>query len=283
MTNPILKYELIGQLGAGATSIVYKAFNPDDPDKFVALKVMKIGPHVTPQNIEREIGILENLSKYPNCNPYIICYISHYYDHQDKIIDIVTEFIDGMDFRTLLDQSLISDFGMWVQLYSDVVDGLAFIHSKKVVHRDIKLENLMFDGTTQRAKLIDFGFACAYKESEKSIKAGTLCKDIPGTPLYAAPELFKRGGIRTLKDWKAADIYSLGTAMFISFNGGKNPFPIKEGNLRHLITMKSAFSAAKSSSGIPIIDELVDRMLNTNPDERPNIKVIKQAMDTLME
>mmetsp|Transcript_5125 Transcript_5125/g.7819 ORF Transcript_5125/g.7819 Transcript_5125/m.7819 type:complete len:123 (+) Transcript_5125:4089-4457(+) len=88
------------------------------------------------------------------------------------------------------------------------------MHENNVIHRDLKLENILMDRQTQQTKLIDFGFSTKVKNSFES-KLQYSC----GTPIYMSPELAQKkehiGG--------PADIWSLGVILFILLTG-KVPF-----------------------------------------------------------
>jgi serine/threonine protein kinase len=80
---------------------------------------------------------------------------------------------------------------------------LDYIHYNKIVHRDIKLENIRYNEQTGTVKLLDFGFATFYNSTKF---LATNC----GSPCYAAPEIFdNQPYIGT-----AADIWSLGVCLF---------------------------------------------------------------------
>ena len=88
------------------------------------------------------------------------------------------------------------------------------MHDQKVIHRDLKLENILIDRKTHQTKLIDFGFATQVRSISET-KLPYSC----GTPIYMSPELAKKqdhfGG--------AADVWALGVILFILLTG-KMPF-----------------------------------------------------------
>ena len=97
------------------------------------------------------------------------------------------------------------------QIFKDIVEGIAYCHEKNVIHRDIKLENIMIDenGTI---KIIDFGFSIVIpKEKKLSI----FC----GTPSYMAPEIVKKRNYYG----QMADTWALGVLLYAMLCG-KFPF-----------------------------------------------------------
>lgn len=89
--------------------------------------------------------------------------------------------------------------------------GVAYIHSKNVAHRDIKLENILIESKTGKLKIIDFGFCCYAQEKLK-----VFC----GTPSYMSPEIVSK------REYFGApsDIWGCGVLLFTLLCG---TFPFK--------------------------------------------------------
>lgn len=97
-------------------------------------------------------------------------------------------------------------------IFGKVVNGIEYLHTKGVCHRDLKLDNIIV-GDKNRVKIIDFGFSM---ETEPNKKISVFC----GTPSYIAPEILKKEPYDGMK----ADIWSLGVCIYRSLSGG---FPFK--------------------------------------------------------
>ena len=89
---------------------------------------------------------------------------------------------------------------------------IGYLHSRGKVHRDLKLDNILFDAETQQIKIIDFGFSLA---SKKENRLESYC----GTPHYMDPDIVKKVPYNSF----AADIWAAGVILYIIYVG-KLPF-----------------------------------------------------------
>jgi len=88
--------------------------------------------------------------------------------------------------------------------------GLDFMHSKNIIHRDIKLDNILMSSSKKgvyEIRIADFGLSQILKPKE-------LCYHKCGTPTYIAPEVLRDIGYNT-----KADIFSVGSVMFNLITG----------------------------------------------------------------
>eukprot|EP01118_Nematostelium_gracile_P016469 TRINITY_DN6827_c0_g1_i1.p1 TRINITY_DN6827_c0_g1~~TRINITY_DN6827_c0_g1_i1.p1 ORF type:complete len:749 (-),score=181.47 TRINITY_DN6827_c0_g1_i1:62-2080(-) len=125
--------------------------------------------------IEREISVLKGVR-----HPFIVGF-SGVCLH-DTGLYIITEYVDGGDVRALLKSGRVS-WSKRIQLAHDLAKSMYYLHTKKIIHRDLKAKNLLI-GSDGRLRLCDFGFA-RMSEFNKSARAMTIC----GTPGYVAPEI----------------------------------------------------------------------------------------------
>ncbi|KAL6727105.1 hypothetical protein Aduo_009011 [Ancylostoma duodenale] len=148
--------------------------------------------------VNRERKILRSLE-----NPFIVKLIC---THMDKFnLFLVTEFVEGGELRDYLSDMSEEDLYDAVRFYSmEIIVALQHIHSKNIVLRDLKPENLLLseDG---HVKIADFGLAKVLKG-----KTYTIC----GTPEFMAPELISRKGYGMDVDW-----WSLGVLLFELITG----------------------------------------------------------------
>ncbi|MBQ3073564.1 MAG: Stk1 family PASTA domain-containing Ser/Thr kinase [Ruminococcus sp.] len=196
------RYEIRELIGIGGMANVYRCYDTVD-DREVAIKILK-DEYL---NNEEFIRRFKNESK-------AIAVLSHpnivkVYDVSfgDMIQYIVMEYIDGITLKEYINQQRTLTWKETVHLITQILKALSHAHSKGVVHRDIKPQNMMLlsDGTI---KVTDFGIA-RFSNSTR-----TMTEQAIGSVHYIAPEQAK-GDITDGK----TDIYSVGVMMYEMLTG----------------------------------------------------------------
>ena len=197
------RYRILGVLGSGGMSTVYKAQDLRFPkvQRLCAVKEMlntATDPRVRAvmmQNFEREASILATL------NHPAIPQVYDYFIEGDRAY-LVTELIHGKDLEALLNETEgFFPEAQVVQWAIQVCDVLTYLHTRKpqpIVFRDMKPSNLMLDDQG-RIRLVDFGIAKVFQSGAK----GTMI----GTEGYSPPEQYR--GIAEPR----GDIYALGATL----------------------------------------------------------------------
>ncbi|KAL1122453.1 hypothetical protein AAG570_002784, partial [Ranatra chinensis] len=205
------------------------------------------------KKIFREIQILTKLR-----HPHIVRL--YQVMETEKMIYLVTEYACGGEiFDYLVKNGRISEIGA-CRIFHQIVAAVSYCHSRNVVHRDLKAENLLLDAN-MNIKLADFGFSNHFVCGEKLC---TWC----GSPPYAAPELFE--GVQY--DGPKADIWSLGVVLYVLVCGSL-PF---DGSTLHSLKKKVMVGKFR----IPYFmsadcEHLIRHMLLVDPDRRLSIKQIR--------
>lgn len=238
------RYELLEKSGDGGMAIVYKA-KCHLLKRVVAVKILK--PDLADNEefvvrFNRESQAAASLS-HPN--------IVNMYDvgQEDDIHYIVMEFVDGETLKNLIRRKGKLSMEEAVRIASEICSGLQHAHENKIVHRDIKPQNILInkEGT---AKVADFGIARAATSSTVTMgDAGVM-----GSVHYFSPEQARGGYVD-----KKTDIYSLGIVLYEMVTGVV-PF---EG--------ESAVSVA-----LKHIQEKVTPPVEINPDIPKSIQYIIQ-------
>ncbi|KZV93657.1 Pkinase-domain-containing protein [Exidia glandulosa HHB12029] len=172
----------------------------------VAVKLIRRGSvdsTVRMSKVEREIDVLKTI-RHPN--------IVRLYDviETDKYIGIVLEYASGGElFDHILAHRCLKEKDA-SRLFAQLISGVCYIHAKKIVHRDLKLENLLLD-RNRNVIISDFGFANRFEHRSDDLMQ-TSC----GSPCYAAPELVISEGMYV---GSAVDIWSCGVILYAMLAG----------------------------------------------------------------
>jgi serine/threonine protein kinase len=210
------KYEIIKFIAHGGYGDTYLAMDVRDNQK-VALKlpdVNQLGDPAVYERFKREVAIGQLLR------------------HSDLTVSIDSSegnppylafhYLEGDTLSTLLDQKRSFGVGESIEMVANLLDALAYCHSKGVYHRDIKPENLIY-GRDGHLKIIDFGIAVMSNSPRVTWRGFS---GLIGTPEYMSPEQIKgeRGD-------EKSDIYSVGCLLYNILAGfppynGDNPMTI---------------------------------------------------------
>ncbi|KAK8861317.1 hypothetical protein IAR55_002136 [Kwoniella newhampshirensis] len=198
-------YVLLQTLGEGEFGKVKLGVHTDFGVE-VAIKLIRRGSlddEVRASKVEREIDVLKTL-KHPN--------IVRMFDVIDteKYIGIVLEYAGGGElFEYILANKYLKERDAQ-KLFAQLVSGVDYLHKKHIVHRDLKLENLLLD-KHRNIIITDFGFANRFDQEQDDLMA-TSC----GSPCYAAPELVVSEGLYV---GSAVDIWSCGVILYAMLSG----------------------------------------------------------------
>ncbi|XP_059487981.1 serine/threonine-protein kinase 36 [Neocloeon triangulifer] len=209
------KYEVLSIAGEGSFGRVYKA-KRRDTQEVVAFKVIpKIGRSLKELDSFRQECEVQRHLNHPN----IIQMLDSFETEHDIVV--VSEFADKQLYAILGKEGYLPEDRVR-KITCDLVSALFYLHSNRVLHRDLKPQNVLLDAANT-AKLCDFGFA-------RHMGKGTmLLTSIKGTPLYMAPELIKESPYD-----HNADLWSLGCIVYELLVGIP---PFKSSSVLHLVRL----------------------------------------------
>ena len=202
-------------IGGGTFGTVYMAVNLDTGGLMAVKEIRFQELTSTPglyKQIHEEMNVMEML-RHPNIVEYYGIEV-----HRDKVY-IFEEYCQGGSMAQLLEHGRIED-EVVVQVYAlQMLDGLMYLHSKGVVHRDIKPDNILLDHMGV-IKFVDFGAAKVLSQTSHSARtrrptttgvtlpgANPAMQSLQGTPMYMSPEVIKG---ETRGRHGAMDVWSLG-------------------------------------------------------------------------
>lgn len=199
------KFKIVDKLGQGAMGEVFRALDPV-LGREVAIKI--ITGKLSEDERARDRFQREAQSAAQLNHPNIITVYD--FGEEQGMAYMAMELLEGNDLRELLAEGRVATLEDKLAIMEQILDGLAFAHSKGVVHRDLKPGNVHVLPNGQ-VKVMDFGLA---RRAQDAAATGVIM----GTPYYMAPE--QAQGERATS---RSDIFSLG-AMFYEILSGKRPF-----------------------------------------------------------
>jgi len=259
--NQFPGYDLIGELGSGSHSRVYKA-RQISLDRVVAIKVLSPELVAKPGFIDRFQAEGQAAAKLNHVN-----IVSAYDVAQSQGAHyLVMEFVEGETLFEDIESGEVFDELEVAQLGLQVARGLLHAHEHGLIHRDVKPQNIIIarDGT---AKLADLGLAAPVADAADTNQQEkpTGPREIHGSPYYVSPEQIT--GQHELDP--RTDIYSLGATLYVMATGqlpfdGPTPNDVFKAHLKADFTPPSKIN--------PILSQSFDHVIQTcrarNRDDR---------------
>ena len=254
--NNNVKYILQNQLGKGSFGECYSCISKEDNMEY-AIKIMS-------KEKLKEKNILFHLAKseitiQQTLNSSKIVKIKEYIE-DSKYIYIIQEYCKNNALSKLLSKrKYLTEIEVQNYIFQ-LIQGLHYLHSCKIIHRDIKPNNLLLDDKLE-LKIADFGLS-------KKLSEGQKLKEQLGTQVYMAPEIWKLSEEGYSFE---VDIWSLGITMYQLLTG-ELPFKVKNNNGKNII--KGEFGFPESPSISKEAKNLIKQILVIEPRKRPSLNQI---------
>lgn len=249
-------YEVKSTLGYGASASVRKAFHKKLHIEFAVKSFSKEREGFELASVYKELGILHSLD-HPNVAKLYEVY------EDARSFHFVLEYCSGGElFDRLSGQRKFSEAEAAYILHQ-LLYAVCYIHSKDVLHLDLKLENIVYESarTDSLVKIIDFGLALERGRGEGYKRDGV------GTPAYMAPEVLD--GKYTAK----ADVWSLGVMLY-TLLASHQPFDGKTTN-RLYNEIRKANPSLKTPETVNLSHEAKDllrTMMCRDMNKRPSVR-----------
>ncbi len=246
------KYQIVREI-ARSNDIVYEAID-STLGRRIALKELNIASSLAGQarrerieRFNREARAAGKLS-HPN-----IVSVTDFFEENGRYF-IVMEYLEGQTLRDVMQMRGAMPLQEAIGIACQVLDALAHAHQYRVIHRDIKPDNIFILPGGQ-AKLADFGIARLSEEPSL-----TSDGQVFGTPSYMSPEQIEG---RSIDD--RSDLFSLGVLLYEMLTGRK-PFI---GDSVISITYAVMNAEPPPMNGVPMgVEQVIRRALNKNPQGR---------------
>ncbi|PQO25280.1 hypothetical protein C5Y96_25590 [Blastopirellula marina] len=248
------KFRILERLGKGGMGVVYKAYD-EALQRFVAIKA--VSRELASSEIARRRFIREARAVAAIRHTNVITI--HAVESQGEVPYLVMELIDGCTLRDFRKREEPLTPLRILSIAAQIASGLTAAHVRGVVHRDVKLTNIMIDGS-DRVVITDFGLARAVIDNA-NLTSGAMPL---GTPAYMSPEQVRGEPVDA-----RSDLFSFGCVLYALYTGyspfqGLNPLEMA----RKVTEFKPPSLKDINPRAPEFFSDIVDRLLQKDPDRR---------------
>jgi serine/threonine-protein kinase len=268
------RYRIEKRISDGAMGRVYVAHHVRLSKRF-AIKIL-FGELAAQQPMRQRFELeAEAASRLEHRN---LCSVVDFGESEQGLLYIVMEFIEGRTLERILREEGTFSEERTIRMAHDLCRGLRHLHSRSLIHRDLKLENVVVvpDRDVEVPKIVDFGIALHHSEKDARL---TRAGAIVGTPAFMAPEQAFGDKIDA-----RADLFSLGIVM-VHLLCGRGPFQgsaldiIQQTVTKPIPPLKEINPDVHVSAGL---EQIVMRLLSRQAEDRhPNAQAVIEALDQL--
>jgi len=259
------RYRVKSLLGMGGMGAVYLVHDKG-LDRDVALKLIRSDIAEDADALERFKREIQLSSRVTHPNVLRVFDLGE----SDGIQFLTMQFVDGRDLSTILKKQGKLPTDRLLRVFRQTAEGLKAAHDQGVIHRDLKPQNIMLDGS-DRVYVTDFGMA---KSSEQS--GMTQTGAVIGTPFYMSPEQVKGESVGP-----QSDIFSLGVILYqmatgtVPF-GGATPFEVMITRIQ-----RPPKPVRELNPELPVyLQKIIERCLTVDPKLRyQNVQEILEDLD----
>ncbi|RVD90915.1 cell cycle protein kinase CDC7 subfamily [Tubulinosema ratisbonensis] len=295
------KYKIIKKIGEGTFSMVFQVEDLNEEEYNKNLYVIKAITRTTsPNRIIDELKFLKELRGKNNIIPLLGCH-----RHEDQIC-VIFPYFEGVEFREFLRYATVNEIKEYMY---NLLLAIKQCHDLKIIHRDIKPNNFLYNPNLKKGYLIDFGLAQRDKvekrkeilfEDKSNIKTPSLLffnssisRTAPppgyyiedsrpqlrahkaGTRGYRAPEVLFRSSRQTCK----IDIWSAGV-IFLMLCCKQHPFFNSSDELDSLVEIATIFGHEAMRKVAKYYERVYRSNLNTIPNDSISFETIVNSLNS---
>ncbi len=253
------RFTIRNRLGEGGMGQVYAA-EDTTLKRRVAIKRMAPQLRSDPRDLKLFLKEAQRASALNHPN---IAAIYDVLENEGEVL-LVMEYVEGITLRRRFAEAISTE--QFLDIAIQCADGRGAAHHERILHGDIKPENIMLTAA-QRVKILDFGVAKRFSSPDpaaQTLSLASMTAELSGTPAYMAPEVL----LQKPYDGRA-DLFSLGL-VFYEMLGGKQPFTTDSfaGTLARVLH-RDVPSLREVNRKIPVsLASVVDKLLMKDPEER---------------
>lgn len=262
-----MSYTIVKEIGRGGMGCVYKA--QDSNGSMVALKMMSNKVTCYPeyrQLFQAEVDTLKRMD-YPS----VVHIVGDPYNDSEGNLYLPMEYVEGETIEHAVNYNGVFSAEKAIDLMIQILDALQYVHSRNVIHRDMKPSNIMIR-PNGKICIIDFGIA-----KDAKIGSGHTVGRVIGTDGYMSPEQANGLNIDS-----RTDIYSLGCVFYFLLTG-KHAIPKGQNDYETVCNVLKSIPLLPSQSGNGVssaLDDVFIKAVDKNMTQRyQTAREFKEALE----
>ncbi|KAI0800996.1 kinase-like domain-containing protein [Fomes fomentarius] len=269
--KPIFRWVRGELIGKGTYGRVYLALNATTGE-MIAVKQVEMPRTASDKDDTRQVSVVEALKLESETlkdldHPHIVQYLG--FEETPTFLSIFLEYVPGGSIASCLRKHGRFDEEVTKSFTGQILDGLEYLHSRGILHRDLKADNILVE-TSGVCKMADFGIS----KRTDDINMAAAYTSMQGTVFWMAPEVINSKG----KGYNSKiDIWSVGCVVFEMWTG-QRPWSGQEAMavLIHLYSTKQPPPVPEGIQLSALADDFRLKCFAADPDERPTAAELRK-------
>ena len=273
-------FTILKELGKGNFGSVYMAKYKKD-NQIYAIKIIERNEQNQEQekNIKRELNILKDINNHNNIEKFYGYFLDIFPINNKYCYFLILEYIEGQDLEKMRkefsEKNQNIDERTILLIFKGIVNGLDYLHKNNILHRDIALDNIMYDKNNGIIKITDFGISAYFQMNNINNDELIYNQSIVGRRDNVSPEIFDNIYNKFRFYDTKNDIFSLGVVMFRLMT-----FCYPSSLIYRKLKIDIKKEINPNYYDLNLIN-LVMRMLENDPEKRPNCEEILNNLEQI--